>query len=100
MKTYYPPRGLRKYYFRKIYIILFIIILLLLIFFVVTYQKEIKYFAKSKGILKEKSVNCLERWYCNDWNECNLGTQNRTCRDIKSCGTSLYEPQKQRSCIN
>ncbi|PIN89766.1 hypothetical protein COU57_05380 [Candidatus Pacearchaeota archaeon CG10_big_fil_rev_8_21_14_0_10_32_14] len=100
MKTYYPPRGLRKYYFGKFYLILFLIMVVCLILLLVIYFDEIKLFAKSKGIFKDKLKKCNERWNCDDWGACSLSFQNRTCQDLNACGTSLYEPPKQRSCIN
>ncbi len=41
---------------------------------------------------------CNELWECNDWSECSLGTQERYCRDINSCGTYEYMPEETRVC--
>ncbi len=96
MKTYYPPKGLIKYYLKKFSKFIFIIIILLLIFGVYYFFNDIKDYISS---ITEKEVKCIENWECNDWTSCQNSLQSRDCNDINNCGTVRFKPDIQRSCL-
>jgi hypothetical protein len=41
---------------------------------------------------------CEEKWSCTEWSRCENGAQTRTCTDLNSCGTDIYEPLKSQPC--
>jgi hypothetical protein len=40
---------------------------------------------------------CNSQWNCSEWSNCICGNQNRTCRDLNSCGTN-NKPLEIRTC--
>ena len=51
--------------------------------------------------IEEKSCEiCDESWVCSSWSSCSAGKETRTCLDEHSCGTALYHPIEQRSCVS
>ena len=41
---------------------------------------------------------CTESWTCGGWSTCVNSTQNRTCTDANTCGTTLDRPDLTQSC--
>lgn len=43
--------------------------------------------------------SCVENWQCTVWGVCSTeSSQERTCADLNSCGTSSLKPSESRSC--
>jgi len=42
--------------------------------------------------------NCTELWNCTNWTDCIDGIQNKTCDDLRECGTKLIIPNLTRKC--
>jgi len=51
-------------------------------------------------IEKKSCVACDESWVCSPWSSCSAGKETRNCLDEHSCGTALYQPIEQRSCVS
>jgi len=55
---------------------------------------------REKDKIEKKSCEvCDESWVCSPWGSCSAGKETRTCLDEHSCGTALYHPVEQRSCV-
>ncbi len=45
-----------------------------------------------------ESTVCIENWDCTDWSDCKKKSQDRTCTDLNSCGTTNQKPEETQTC--
>ncbi|MFH1276709.1 MAG: hypothetical protein ABIH82_06375 [Candidatus Woesearchaeota archaeon] len=48
--------------------------------------------------VEDTSNQCSPLWRCNEWSECNDGSQTRTCQDWNVCGDTEDKPEEEQSC--
>ena len=48
--------------------------------------------------VEEIEAECVESWICDDWSECDYGSQSRDCVDVNACGTTKRKPPTTRTC--
>jgi hypothetical protein len=49
-------------------------------------------------LFKKISEECIEDWDCEDWGECEEGSQSRICEDLNDCNTEKDKPEEIQDC--